>query len=172
MKNFVFLLAGMGVLICLSACGSNIDCTAEYKPGPVMVTIDCVDDVHAKDEELGSAPIVIEYQHDGGTWQSCRDLYVIDTVDPFGQYDDPHDDIYDDGNIPLTAQLCGENRNLRATAECGDRPGGTFYVRARQASLSAGPMEFTGKLKKGNAGKCGYYTDKSLSYELSLDVEE
>ena len=154
MKNFLLILACVHVSACVNACGANTDCTDDIKPGPVMVTIDCVDDARADAEELGNEPLMVEYQQNGESWKPCA-LYPGD----------------DDHNHKPHSQLCDAEHPLSSRFECGDKPG-TFYVRARQGNRSAGPIEVTGKLKKGDAGKCGNYTDKSLSYELSLDVEE
>lgn len=137
--------------IAFTACQSD-DCTADHKPGPIVVTVDCVEDARADVDQLGKKPLVVEYQQGSDTWKSCTS--------------------YDFGPDPdFQGQLCDENSPTSQGFECGDKPG-TFYIRAHQGPRSAGPMEVTGKIKSGDWPGCAYFTDDSLNYELSLDVEE
>lgn len=130
------------------ACESD-DCTDDYKPGPIVVTVDCVEDARINADQLKNEPLVVEYQQDSDTWKPCSP--------------------YDVPNRPI--QLCDENDPTSVQFECGDKPG-TFSIRAQQGTRSAGPIEVTGEIKSGDWPSCAYFTDESLNYKLSLDAEE
>ena len=141
----------------LMACSSDgRPCTAAMPPGPIRVTIDCVDEARSDSATLGEEPLVVEYKHPDGDWRLCRGVEFPDEWPPYTE-------------TSFTEQLCINGSSQAFRFECGDSWAvGTFEIRARQGARSAGPAEVSARYSKDGCG----YTQGSLRYELSLDVEE
>lgn len=153
MKTKLFLASIAIAGAALSACSSDSICTGDQKPGPVRVAVDCVEEALSDSQTLGDSPLVVEYRQGDDTWRLCnRDII-------------PRDSAYTPTSF--TEQVCDGALGLAPQFDCG-RYAGTFEIRARQGARSAGPVEVTARHTKDGC----YYTNQSLSYELSLDVEE
>ena len=138
----------------LMACSSDgTPCTDDIKPGPVRVSVDCVEEAKSDSDTLGQEPLVVEYRQGDDTWRLCNRQIIAS------------DGIYT--ATSFTQQLCDSSLSLVPRFDCG-RHEGTFEIRARQGARSAGPVEVSARRTKDGC----HYTEKSLSYELSLDVEE
>lgn len=131
----------------LASCGETEICSLEPREGPALVTVTCAPDARDTEEALGFQSLAVEYRHAEGTWKPCRDAN-----------DQPYP--------PAIWQVCDEARVLDYRFACGDSAG-TFEIRAKQGTRSAGPVEITTRMKN----QCDY-DPKTLHHELFLDVTE
>ena len=146
-KYLTFIISAA---LLLTACNHR-DCSQEYRPGPAVVTIECVED--ALSDALDEAPLQVEYSYDGDEWIACERYYLES-----------------DDDIP-TQNVCDANTPFSPKFECGGRwrprQAGSFFIRATQGERSAGPV----RIKTRMANYCDFDED-TLYHELHLDLND